>query len=113
MVSLTSEREDCASTQPRNTTEMKAIDLTTPEAALTYLRSLPGNTEISLPGAGETKPDPGPGDAVAKITGESANAWSASMNRWEWTAAELVAALANYHGITTHTNAAGTTPSKI
>jgi hypothetical protein len=79
---------------------MKTIDLTTPASALAYLRSLDPATEISLPGAHETQPDPGPGDAVAKITGQSANQWATAMNRWEWTAGELVAALqptaANY-----------------
>jgi hypothetical protein len=72
---------------------MKTIDLTTAASALAYLCSLPADTSISLPGACEPLPDPGPGDAVAKITGQSANQWAASMNRWEWTASELVTAL--------------------
>lgn len=80
---------------------MKAIDLTTAASALAYLQSIPGDTPISLPGACEPLPDPGPGDAVAVITGQSANQWAASMNRWDWTAEELIAALEKNTGIIT------------
>ena len=72
---------------------MKTINLTSTSAALDYLRSLPADTPISLPGAYAPLPDPGPADAVAVVTGQPANAWAASMNRWEWTAAELIASL--------------------
>ena len=74
-------------------TKMK-IDLTTKTAALNYLRSLAPSTEVELPGAYEPKPNSAAADAVAVITDESPNAWATSMNRWEWTAGELVKALA-------------------
>lgn len=67
---------------------MKTIDLTSPAAALAYLRSLPSDQAISLPGANETNTNEG--DAVRAITGQSANEWAARYNRWEWTAGELV-----------------------
>ena len=73
---------------------MKNIDLTTKTAAIEYLRSLDPSTEIELPGAYESKPNSPAADAVAVITDESPNAWATSMNRWEWTAGELVKALA-------------------
>lgn len=70
---------------------MKNIDLTTAESALAYLKTIPADQEIILPGAGERNTTEG--DAVAVITGESSNAWASSRNRWEWTAGELIAAL--------------------
>jgi hypothetical protein len=70
------------------------IDLTTKPAALTYLRSLDPSMEIELPGANEPMPNSPAAAAVAVITDESPNAWATSQNRWEWTAGELVAALA-------------------
>ncbi len=69
---------------------MKIIDLTSPLSAYNYLRSLPADQAVELPGSYERLPDSGPGDAVGVITGESANAWAAARKRWEWTAADLV-----------------------
>lgn len=69
------------------------IDLTTKAAALAYLRGLDLSTEIELPGAYESKPNSAAADAVAVITEESPNSWAARMNRWEWTAGELVSSL--------------------
>lgn len=73
---------------------MKNIDLTTPAAAFAYLRSLDPSTEIELPGAYDPKPTSPAAEAVRAITDESPNAWATSMNRWEWTAGELIKALA-------------------
>jgi hypothetical protein len=64
------------------------IDLTTPEAALAYLRGLPPQQEISLPEADFV------GTAVRVITSLSATEWSNGRARWEWTAGELAATLA-------------------
>lgn len=73
---------------------MKTIDLTTTAAALAYLRSLPAETEISLPGAYHTLPNSPAADAVEVLAGESANAWATAAGRWDWTAGELVQELA-------------------
>jgi hypothetical protein len=70
---------------------MNTIDLTSPEAALNYLRSLPAKTELSLPGHLESNTE---GDAVRAVTGcDNANNWANSHRRWDWTAEELVAQL--------------------
>jgi len=69
---------------------MSTIDLTTPAAALNYLRSLPVSEEISLPGLHESTTA---GDAVRAITGENANVWANNRNQWEWTAGQLVTTL--------------------
>jgi len=69
------------------------IDLTSESAAFSYLRSLDPSTEVELPGAYEAKPHGAVADAVSVITGEPPNAWATSMNRWEWTAGEIIAAL--------------------
>lgn len=71
------------------------IDLTTPEAALAWLRSLPAALDIELPGHGESAR--GDNDvaasAVRAITSQDANSWASDRNRWIWTAGELLAAL--------------------
>lgn len=72
---------------------MNSINLTSPAAALAYLSSLPAQTILELPGAGDPRPNSPAADAVQVITDQSANAWAASRNRWEWTAGELVAEL--------------------
>ncbi len=74
----------------RNKT-MITIDLTSADKALAYLRSLPINEAFSLPGYNEINTE---GDAVRAITGNSANDFAKGCNRWEWTAGELVEALA-------------------
>jgi len=67
------------------------IDLTTAESALNYLRSLPADQAISLPvHYTESTTE---GDAVYAITEESAHTWAGNRRQWEWTAADLVAAL--------------------
>jgi len=70
---------------------MKNIDITTKIAAIDYLRSLDPETTIDLPGYHE--PSTAASDAVEVITGENANQWAASMNRWEWSAGELAVAV--------------------
>jgi hypothetical protein len=70
---------------------MNTIDLTSAESALNYLRSLPADQAISLPGFGEVNTTEG--DAVRAITEESANGWANAHRKWEWTAADLVATL--------------------
>jgi len=70
---------------------MKTIDLTTPAAALNYLRSLPADQAISLPG--HYTESTTEGDAVRSITDESAHTWASNRRQWDWTAAELVDAL--------------------
>jgi hypothetical protein len=70
------------------------IDITTKTAAINYLRSLDPSAEVELPGAYEAQPNSAAADAVAVITEESPNAWATAMNRWEWTAGELVKSLA-------------------
>jgi hypothetical protein len=70
---------------------MKTIDLTSAESALNYLRSLPADQMISLPGHyTESNTE---GDAVRAITEESAHTWAGNRRQWEWTAADLVATL--------------------
>jgi hypothetical protein len=71
------------------------IDLTTADSALNYLRSLPADQSISLPGhyTEITTEITTEGDAVRAITEESAHIWANNHRRWEWTAAELVATL--------------------
>jgi len=75
------------------TNTFQNIDLTTKTSALNYLRSLDPFTEIELPGAYESKPNNPVADAVAVIADESPNAWATTMNRWAWTAGELVEAV--------------------
>ncbi len=70
------------------------INLTSPAAALAFLRSLPSDQAISLPGRGENETIEG--DAVRAITGNSANGWASTQRRWDWTAAELVEEMAGY-----------------
>jgi hypothetical protein len=67
------------------------IDFTTAESALNYLRSLPADQVISLPG--HYTESTTEGDAVRAITDESAHIWANNHRRWEWTAADLVATL--------------------
>lgn len=74
------------------------IDLTSAQSALAYLRSLPADQSISLPGKGECNTIEG--DAVRAITEQSANEWASNHGRWEWTAGELVAALDAYRILT-------------
>lgn len=69
------------------------IDLTSPAKAISYLRSLPASTEVEIIDARRTLPN-AETDAVAAIVGGSAFEWANSRSRWNWTAAELVAALA-------------------
>lgn len=70
---------------------MNTIDLTTPSAALNYLRSLPSDQAISLPG--HYTESTTEGDAFRALTGEAPHAWAGNQRRWEWTAGELVVAL--------------------
>lgn len=70
---------------------MNAIDLTTASAAINYLRSLPADQSISLPG--HYTESTTEGDAVRAITDESAHTWASNRRQWDWTAAELVATL--------------------
>jgi hypothetical protein len=74
---------------------MITIDLTTPAAALVYLRSLPADQAISLPGhyTESTTESTTEGDAVRAITEESTHSWAGNRRQWEWTASELVLAL--------------------
>lgn len=76
-------------TQPHTT--MTTIDLTTPIAAINFLRTLPRDETISLPGKGEANTTEG--DAVSAITGLSANEWCNQRKQWTWEPFELVAAL--------------------
>lgn len=71
-------------------TNMK-LDLTTAESALAYLRSLPADQAISLPG--HYTESTTEGDAVRAIVGESAHTWAGNRRQWEWSAADLVATL--------------------
>lgn len=70
---------------------MNTIDLSTAESALNYLRSLPADQAISLPG--HYTESTTEGDAVSTITEESAHTWAGNRRQWEWTAADLVMAL--------------------
>jgi hypothetical protein len=79
------------SRQRKPNTTMITIDLTSAESALNYLRSLPADQSISLPGFGEASTTEG--DAVRAITEESANGWANAHRQWEWTAVDLVATL--------------------
>jgi hypothetical protein len=70
---------------------MTTIDLTSPESALNYLRNLPADQMLSLPGHySESNTE---GDAVRAITEESAHTWASNRRQWDWTAADLVATL--------------------
>lgn len=71
---------------------MKPIDLTSPEKALAYLRSLAANTEIEIIDARSALPN-AETDAVAAIVGESAISWAHNRGRYVWTARALVQAL--------------------
>lgn len=70
---------------------MIKIDLTSPESAFDYLRSLPADQAITLPGFGDASTIVG--DAVRAITEEPANGWANAHRKWEWPAADLVATL--------------------
>lgn len=73
---------------------MKTIDLTTPAAALAYLRTLPADQSISLPGPMESTAE---GDAVRIITGyANANQWAAMQRQWDWMAGDLVREVLDY-----------------
>jgi len=74
---------------------MKTIKLNSDFAALDYLRRLPASTKIEIPGAYHSNPFTPAVEAICVIVGESANAWASSKNRWDWTAGELLEALAN------------------
>jgi hypothetical protein len=74
---------------------MKTINLNSEFAALDYLRRLPSSTKIEIPGAYHSDPFTPAVEAICVIVGESANAWASSKNRWDWTAGELLEALAN------------------
>lgn len=67
------------------------IDPTSPTAALDYLRLLPPNQMLYLPG--HYTESSTAGDAVRAITGESAHTWARSRHQWWWSAGELLAAL--------------------
>lgn len=70
------------------------INLSSPESAIAYLRSLPVELQISLPGAGESTTE---GDAVHAITGENANEWAWNNGRkWDWKAGDLADYLSQY-----------------
>jgi hypothetical protein len=71
---------------------MKHIDLTSPEKALSYLRSLPLSQEIEIIDARHALPN-AETDAVAAIVGESARSWAHNRGRYVWTARALVQAL--------------------
>jgi len=71
---------------------MKTIDLTSPEKAMAYLRSLPASQEIEIVNASLTLPDAA-NDAIAAASGLSSIAWAQSQNRYVWTARALVLAL--------------------
>ena len=66
-------------------------NLTSAQSALNYLRSLPADQAISLPG--HYTESTTEGDAVRTITEESAHTWASNRRQWEWTAADLVTAL--------------------
>lgn len=68
------------------------INLSSPERAMSYLRSLPAATEIEIIDACRELPNVAT-DAIAAIVGSSAYAWANSRGRWMWTAGELVAEL--------------------
>ena len=74
---------------------MKTINLNSEFAALDYLRRLPASTKIEITGAYHSDPFTPAVEAICVIVGESANAWASSKNRWDWTAGELLEALAN------------------
>lgn len=67
------------------------LDLTSRESAMSYLRSLPQHLIVDLPGYLENPTLIG--DAVAKICGESANAFGCHHNRWKWPLPDLIAEL--------------------
>lgn len=79
------------------------IDLTTPEAAMSYLRSLPADQAVELPGSYNPLPNTPAADALEVISGESANAWACARSRWEWTVAELLAELGIEFQVTVQT----------
>lgn len=79
-------------TDPNTTTTMNTIiDLTTAQSAFNYLRSLPADQAINLPG--HYTENTTEGDAVRAITDQSAHEWAGNRRQWEWTAADLVATL--------------------
>lgn len=70
------------------------IDLTTPKAAFTYLRSLPGDRVISLPGRYD--PTTVIGVAISVIANASAHQWAVNRQQWDWTIADLIVALLDW-----------------
>jgi len=71
------------------------IDLTTPAAALAYLRSLPADYVIEIPDKFDPAPESAAVTAVSVITGETAYNFAASEDRWIWTVSELIAGIEN------------------
>lgn len=71
---------------------MNAIDLTTPEKALAYLKSLPPDSVIEIQD-GRSALTSAETDAVSAALGQTAYNWANDRLRWEWTAGDLVAAI--------------------
>ncbi len=68
------------------------IDLTSPEKALAYLRSLPLSAPIEIIDASHALPDHA-NDAIAAATGLSSIEWAHSQGRYVWTARALAIAV--------------------
>jgi hypothetical protein len=69
-------------------------DLSTPKAAFAYLRNLPGDREISLPGRHD--PTTTISDAIRVIAGEPAHLWAVNRQQWDWTISDLIVALLDW-----------------
>lgn len=72
-----------------------SLDLTTPAAALAYLKTIDSPT-VEIAGAGDQLSPVD--DAIRAITGESSNSFALSQNCWLWSTPELVRVLAEYVG---------------
>lgn len=75
---------------------MTTIDLTSPEAALDYLRSLNPADEVELPDTGKNESNLW-GDVVRAVTESNPKDFVIQYNQWTWTVGELLATLERDH----------------
>lgn len=72
-------------------TEMKKIDIPTPEKALEYLLSLPAEYTVSLPSSGElASPE---ADAAGVVADMPASELAQKLGEWDWRVDEITMAL--------------------
>ena len=69
------------------------IDLTSPIAAIAYLRSFPDEHIVEIPGHLDPNPKSAAVVALEVVTGEDSNTWASSHNRWEWSIEQILQTL--------------------